>query len=127
MVSPKMFRVKKVSGVQGFKCPSCKEGKNIEEGDKELITTGGIIQEVYEFCYLGNILHCKAGLERAARARVAAAWTKWREMASLITNRSILLKIRGGVYKLSYCKFNYVVWWKDMGIDREIGIHLEKL
>jgi len=25
---------KKVSGVQGFQCPSCKEGKNIEEGDR---------------------------------------------------------------------------------------------
>jgi len=38
-----MFRVEKSEWVQGFQCPSCKEGKNIEEGDRELITTGGII------------------------------------------------------------------------------------
>jgi len=33
------------------------------------------------------------------RARVAAAWTKWREMASLITNRSISLNIGGSVHE----------------------------
>jgi len=60
------------SGVQGFPCPSCKDSKNIEEGDRELITTGGRIEEVDEFCYLGNVLDCEAGLERAVSAR--AAW-----------------------------------------------------
>jgi len=35
MVSPEMFRVEKITGVQGFQCPSCKEGKNIEESDRE--------------------------------------------------------------------------------------------
>jgi len=62
-----------VSGVQGFQCLSCEERKNIEEGDRELITTGGRIEEVDEFCYLGNVLDCEAGLERAVRAMVAAA------------------------------------------------------
>jgi len=39
-----------VSGVQGFQCPSCKERKNIGERDRELIITGGRIEEVDEFC-----------------------------------------------------------------------------
>jgi len=52
MVSLEMFRVEKVSGVQGFKCTFCKEGNDIEEGDRELITTGGRLEEVDEFCYL---------------------------------------------------------------------------
>jgi len=86
-----------VSGVQDFWCPSCKESNNIEEGDRELITTGKRKEEVDEFCHFGNVLDCEAGSERAVRARVAAAWKKWRDMASLITNRSILLKIRGSV------------------------------
>jgi len=76
MVSPEMFRVENVSGVtgvQGLQCPSCKEGKNIEEGYRELITTGRRIEEVDEFCYLGHVLDCEAGLARAVRARVAAA------------------------------------------------------
>jgi len=34
-------------------------------------------------------LDCEDGLERAVRARVAAMWKKLREMASLMTNRSI--------------------------------------
>jgi len=73
--------------------------ENIEEGDRKLITTGERIEEVDEFCYLGNILDCEPGLERAARARVAAVGKKWREMASLITNRSIPFKIKGSVYE----------------------------
>jgi len=56
--------------VQGFQCPSCKERKNNEERDRELITTGGRSEEVDEFCYLGNVLDCEAELERAVRARV---------------------------------------------------------
>jgi len=88
-----------VSGIQGFLCPSFKERKNIEQEDRELITTVWRIEEVDEFFYLGNVLDCEAGLERAVRARVAAAWKKWGEMVSLITNRSIPLKITGRVYE----------------------------
>jgi len=57
-----------VSGVQRFQCPSCKERKNTEEGDIELITTDGRIEEFDEFCYLGNLLDCEAGLKRAVRS-----------------------------------------------------------
>jgi len=98
-----LYSTEKVSEVQGFQCPSCKEKKNNEEGDRKLITSVGRIEEVDEFCYLGNVLDCKAGLERAVRARVAAAWKKGREIASLITNRNIPLRIRGSVYE-SYVK-----------------------
>jgi len=41
--------LKRVSGVQGFPCSSCKERKNIEDAEKELITTGGKTEEVDEF------------------------------------------------------------------------------
>jgi len=80
--------------------PILQKKKNIEEGDRELIATGERIEEVNEFCYLENVLDCEAGLERAVRAKVAAAWKKWREVASLITNRSISLKVRGSVYEI---------------------------
>jgi len=36
----------------------------------------GRIEEVDEFCYLGNVLDCEGGLERVVRARVAAALNK---------------------------------------------------
>ena len=63
------------------------------------MTTSGEIKEVQEFCYLGVVVDCKAGVERAVRARVAAAWNKWREMVILLKNRHIPLKIRGSVYE----------------------------
>ena len=91
--------LKKVSGVQNFECPLCRRGNNRKEEERGLITTGGRIEEVDEFCYLGNVLDCEAGVEKAVRARVAAAWTKWREMASLLINRSIPLKVRASVYE----------------------------
>jgi len=69
------------------------------EWDRELIATSGRIEEVDEFCYLMKCTGLRAGLERTVRARVKAAWKKWREMASLITNRSIPLKIRSSVYE----------------------------
>ena len=60
---------------------------------------GGSIQEVQQFCYLGDTLDCEAGVERAVRSRVAAAWKSWREVASLLVNRGIHLKSRGKVYE----------------------------
>ena len=61
-------------------------------------TLGGQIEEVQEFCYLGDVLDCEARVERAVRARVSAAWKEWRGMAGLLTDRKIPLRIRGSVY-----------------------------
>ena len=37
--------------------------------------------------------------ERSVRSRVAAAWGRWRKVASLVINRSTDLKTRGMVYE----------------------------
>ena len=58
------------------------------------------IQEVQEFCYLGDMLDTDAGAERAVKTRVACAWSKWRELASILTNKSIPLKSRARVYEM---------------------------
>ena len=60
---------------------------------------GGVVVQVKQFCYLGDMLECGGGSERAIRARVRAAWRKWKEMASLLVNRSILLHHCGKVYE----------------------------
>ncbi len=57
------------------------------------------IEEVQQFCYLRDVLDCGAGVERAVRARVAAAWGRWREISSLLVNRNIGLRNRGRVYE----------------------------
>ncbi len=45
------------------------------------------------------MLDCEAGVERAVRARVAAALRRWCEVASLLVNCSIGMKSRGNVYE----------------------------
>ena len=62
------------------------------------IALEGQFEKVQEFCYLGNVLDCEAGVERAVTARVSAAWKKWREMASLLKDKRTLMKIQGSVY-----------------------------
>ena len=52
-----------------------------------------------QFCYLGHVLECGGGSERAIRARVGAACGKWKEIASLLVNRGIPLHHRGKVYE----------------------------
>jgi hypothetical protein len=48
----------------------------------------------------------------------------WREMASLVANKSIPLHIRGSVYE-SCVRVSYIVWCRGMGIAEKIGKHLE--
>ena len=45
------------------------------------------------------MLECAGGSERAIRARVGAAWGKWKEIASLLVKKGILLHHRGKVYE----------------------------
>ena len=91
--------LKSVKGVHNFQCPKCRREEEREVAEGGLRTKDGKIEEVTEFCYLGVVLDCEAGVERAVRTRVSAAWKKWREMASLLKNRHIPLKIRGSVYE----------------------------
>ena len=53
---------------------------------------------VDHFCYLGDMLSCEGGAERAVTIRTAAAWKKWREISSLLTNKNVPLSSRGSVY-----------------------------
>ena len=36
----------------------------------------GVIREVQEFCYFGDMLGCEEGAERAVRVRVSSTWRK---------------------------------------------------
>ena len=56
------------------------------------------MEEVREFCYLGDLLDSEGGVERTVRTTVSAAWHKWRDIASLLINKSLPLKNRARVY-----------------------------
>ena len=49
----------------------------MREEKRDGITLGGQIEEVQKFCYLGDVLDCEAGVEKAMRARLSAAWKIW--------------------------------------------------
>lgn len=66
--------------------------------DDGLVLDGGEL-EVQQFCYLGDVLDCEAGVERVVRARVAAAWGRWRGISSLLVNLNIGLRSRRRVYE----------------------------
>ena len=93
--------------VQNFQCPECKKDK-VSEEKRDETTLGRQIEEVQEFCYLGDVLDCEAGVERAVRARVSAAWKKWRDMVGMLTDRRTPMRIRGSAYKS--CQISHVVW-----------------
>ena len=59
---------------------------------------GGAVEEVRDFCYLGELLETDSGAGRAIRMRISSAWSKWREISSLLNNRHIPLVHRGRVY-----------------------------
>ena len=58
---------------------------------------GGVVV-VTQFCYLGDVLDSEGGAEKAVRARVAAAWGKWKEISGLLLNKGIPLAQRGMVF-----------------------------
>ena len=53
---------------------------------------------VDSFCYLGDTMSCVGGAEVAVRARIGSAWRKWRELASLLVSKNILLVNWARVY-----------------------------
>ena len=56
------------------------------------------IAEMSSFCYLGDIIGGEGSAERAVRMRIAAAWSKWRELADKLRNRWIPIKYTAIMY-----------------------------
>ena len=59
---------------------------------------GEKIEEVEQFCYLGDVIDCEAVVKRTVRTSVMKVWLRWRKMKSFLMNQGIPLKTRGGVY-----------------------------
>ena len=89
----------RLGGNPNFLCPTCAGlgDRSVEEESDDIQIGGEVIEEV-EFCYLGDLLDRERGVERAVRMRVSAAWRKWREISSLLVNRSVPVVCRARVY-----------------------------
>ena len=92
--------LRNLNGIIDFRCPACVQRANAEYMEEEhcVIEEGETLKETDYFCYLGDVLDCEDGVERAVRARVATAWTKWREIAGLLVNKNIPLDKRTSIY-----------------------------
>jgi len=42
------------------------------------------IKQVENFRYLGSVIHAKGGSEEDMKARIAAAWKKWKELSGVL-------------------------------------------
>ena len=82
-----------------FRCSLCTRGPLCCDGSEGLVVNGGVLEEVDKFCYLGEMLESLQGAERAVRTRIATAWQKWREIASLLMNDKIPLAARTKIYQ----------------------------
>ena len=58
-----------------------------------------MFDKVDEFCYLGNVLEARGGVQGAVRARVRCAWGNWRKVAPILTRKEVSHKLRGWLYK----------------------------
>jgi hypothetical protein len=95
---------KKCTGVTGslnsiagsFECKRCK-GEIVFD----VIDVGfDGVMSVSEFCYLGDVLNDGGGCERAAIARVKAAWNKFRSLSGVLCTKGLSLKQKGLVYRV---------------------------
>ena len=75
-------------------------GENREQRQEErtMEVDGGDLEIVDRFCYIGEMMTWRSGAGETATARIAAAWRKWREISSLLVNKSIPLKNSARVY-----------------------------
>ncbi|CAG5029731.1 unnamed protein product [Parnassius apollo] len=51
------------------------------------------------FRYLGSVLDASGDIDRDIKARISAAWAKWREVTGVICNPKMPVKLKGQVYK----------------------------
>ena len=56
------------------------------------------LEIVDSFRYLGDVVSFSEGVDSAVRDRISGAWSKWRELESLLVNHSIPLEESAKVY-----------------------------
>ena len=98
---------RKCSGISGklradlqFVCKRCK-GEITDNAvfPASVMYSGGSLEVVENFCYLGDMLGSERGVERSVITRVGTAWRKFRELLSLLTSRVLSLQVRGRLYE----------------------------
>jgi len=97
------------SGVKGkmtakanFQCSKCTIGDPDDTTELKELPIGNTdkVECVDRFCYLGDMIGDGGGAEEASRARVRCAWSKFMELAPILTLRGASLRLKGKIYKI---------------------------
>ena len=85
--------------VQGFRCRMCLTGRDNKGRIKDLVLENGeIIEGVGQFCFLGDVLNGEGGSSMVSINRVRSGWKKFRELSGVLTNKKVVLRLKGRVY-----------------------------
>ena len=74
---------------------------------------------VDSFCYPDDAISCRGEIEVTVRDRISCAWSKWRELARLLVNHSILLEEKPRVHCM--CETCIAVCCGNLGINQKTG------
>jgi exonuclease III len=61
--------------------------------------SGAQFKQVSRFKYLGSVVCEEGGCEEDVKARVKAAWNKWREMSGIMCDKRMPIQLKAKVYK----------------------------
>jgi len=97
---------RKLSGIKGsmykvmktFICRGCVDPVT---GTGHTSVDSGVnanLELVDKFCYLGDMLSADGDADAAVENRIQIGWNKFRQLAPLLTNKDISLKVRGRLY-----------------------------
>ena len=98
---------KSCSGIKGrfkadppFQCMRCRGLARPIDGrpSRRLTVNGHDLEAVDSFCYLGDTVSASGGTFTSINIRYRAAWGKFHELFSLLTNHAISLHTRGRIY-----------------------------
>ena len=56
--------------------------------------TGKALKQVENFRYLGSVIHAQGGSEEDIKARIAAAWKKWKELSAVLCDRRMPIGVK---------------------------------
>ena len=61
---------------------------------------GDVIKKAEMFCYLGNVLCTEGGIQEVVTKRVRTGWKRFKDVASVLCKKSLLVKLREVIYKM---------------------------
>src|SRR5580698_5591187 len=92
----------KMTANANFQCSKCTIGDSDDTTELKELLIGNTdkVDCIDMFCYLGDVIGDGGGVEEASRARVRCAWSKFMELAPILTLRGASLRLKGKMYRI---------------------------